>query len=92
VKKLDRFRKTTYAHCARRDLERHRERILWSRVGLAILLSSVLDAESKKMFSEAQEKHKAKYETHFGEDVVFRKSDILRVSCVFRPEKGICVR
>ena len=71
VKKLDRFTKTTYAHCARRDLERHRERILQSRVGLTILLGSVFDAESKKNIARSSRKAQSKI------------WDIFRRGCVF---------
>jgi hypothetical protein len=41
----------------------------------------------KKMFSEAQEKHKAKYETHFGEDVFFEKMTSFEFFCVFGLKK-----
>jgi hypothetical protein len=54
-------------------------------------LYSIFDAESKKLFSEADKKNKVESFAHFEKDAFFAENDTFGVFHSFRPENSFFV-
>ncbi len=73
VEKLDRFTKSTYMCCTRRDSKRHHQYSFGSWDDLTTYFYSVLDAESEKIIFRSKKMSKVENFAHFEKECVFLK-------------------